>query len=54
MATFSTRLSPNKTMSIYTQDNLILKISTPLGPNKLLLRSFRGDERISELFNFTL
>ncbi len=41
-------------MSIYTQDNLKLKVSTPLGPDKLLLRSFRGDERISGLFQFTL
>ena len=54
MVTFSTSLSPNKTMSIYTQDNLKLKVSTPLGPNKLLLRSVRGDEGISELFHFTL
>ncbi len=38
----------------YVQDNLKLKISTPLGPNKLLLRSFRGEERISDLFRFTL
>lgn len=38
----------------YIQDNLKLKISTPLGPNKLLLRSFRGEERISSLFQFTL
>ena len=41
-------------MSAYIQDNLKLKISTPLGPNKLLLRSFRGDEGISRLFQFTL
>jgi len=38
----------------YVQDNLKLKISTPLGPNKLLLRAFRGEERISGLFQFTL
>lgn len=41
-------------MSAYVQDNVKLKISTPLGPNKLLLRSFRGEERISGLFQFTL
>ncbi|HET8783105.1 MAG TPA: type VI secretion system tip protein TssI/VgrG, partial [Pyrinomonadaceae bacterium] len=41
-------------MSVYIQDNLKLKVSTPLGPNKLLLRSFRGEERISGLFQFTL
>lgn len=38
----------------YIQDNLKLKITTPLGPNKLLLRAFRGEERISSLFQFTL
>ena len=38
----------------YIQDNLKLKISTPLGDNKLLLRAFRGEERISGLFEFRL
>jgi type VI secretion system secreted protein VgrG len=41
-------------MAAYIQDNLKLKVSTPLGPNKLLLHSFRGDEGISRLFEFTL
>ena len=41
-------------MSLYVQDNLKLKVTTPLGPNKLLLRSFRGNEQISGLFQFTL
>jgi type VI secretion system secreted protein VgrG len=40
--------------AVYVQDNLKLKIETPLGANKLLLRSFRGEERISGLFQFTL
>jgi type VI secretion system secreted protein VgrG len=40
--------------AVYVQDNLKLKVSTPLGPNKLLLRAFRGEERISGLFQFTL
>lgn len=40
--------------SAYVQDALKLKVSTPLGPNKLLLRSIRGEERISGLFQFTL
>jgi type VI secretion system secreted protein VgrG len=40
--------------AVYVQDNLKLKITTPLGPNKLLLRSFRGEEQISGLFQFTL
>jgi len=38
----------------YIQDNLKLKISTPLGDNKLLLRAFRGEERLSGLFEFRL
>lgn len=40
--------------SAYIQDNLKLKITTPLGDNKLLLRAFRGEESISGLFHFTL
>jgi type VI secretion system secreted protein VgrG len=40
--------------AIYVQDTLELKVSTPLGPNKLLLRSITGEERISGLFQFTL
>ena len=40
--------------AVYVQDNLKLKVSTPLGPNKLLLRGFRGEEHISRLFQFTL
>ncbi len=38
----------------YVQDDLKLKLTTPLGANKLLLRSFRGEERISDLFEFRL
>jgi type VI secretion system secreted protein VgrG len=38
----------------YVQDTLKLKVSTPLGPNKLLLRSFNGEDRLSGLFQFTL
>ena len=41
-------------MSAYIQDNLKLKITTPLGDNKLLLRAFHGEESISGLFHFTL
>ena len=41
-------------MSAYIQDNLKLKVTTPLGDNKLLLRAFRGEESISGLFNFRL
>ena len=40
--------------STYIQDNLKLKLTTPLGADKLLLRSCRGEEQISGLFNFRL
>ena len=38
----------------YVQNNLKLQVSTPLGPNKLLLRSLRGEEHLSGLFQFNL
>jgi type VI secretion system secreted protein VgrG len=38
----------------WTQDDTYLSISTPLGKDKLLLRGFAGEERISELFHFSL
>jgi len=34
----------------YTQDTLRLQITTPLGPNKLLVRAFAGEEYISAPF----
>ncbi|MDX6271554.1 MAG: type secretion system secreted protein VgrG [Acidobacteriota bacterium] len=40
--------------STYTQDTVRLKLATPLGANKLLLRSFDGDEQMSGLFHFLL
>jgi len=40
--------------AVYIQDNLKLQVSTPLGPNKLLLRALRGEEYISGLFQFNL
>jgi type VI secretion system secreted protein VgrG len=36
----------------FTQANQYLSITTPLGENKLLLRSIHGEERISGLFHF--
>ena len=39
---------------VYTQANLKLSITTPLGADKLLLRNFNGEERISEPFSFSL
>ncbi|HZS44233.1 MAG TPA: type VI secretion system tip protein TssI/VgrG [Blastocatellia bacterium] len=40
--------------AVYTQANLQLSVSTPLGQDKLLLRAFNGEERISESFFFNL
>ncbi|NOR24388.1 MAG: type VI secretion system tip protein VgrG [Desulforhopalus sp.] len=37
-----------------TQDNRLLTIDTPLGPDVLLLNDFRGDEGLSNLFSFEL
>jgi len=38
----------------FTQENRFLSVTTPLGPDKLLLRSFFGHEGISQLFYFEL
>jgi type VI secretion system secreted protein VgrG len=38
----------------YTHENLYFSLSTPLGGDTLLLRSFQGEERISGLFRFVL
>jgi type VI secretion system secreted protein VgrG len=38
----------------YLQENRFLFIETPLGPNKLLLESYTGEEGVSQLFSFQL
>ncbi|MBV9068574.1 MAG: type VI secretion system tip protein VgrG [Acidobacteria bacterium] len=38
----------------FTQTEQLISITTPLGADKLLLRSIRGEERISGLFQFFL
>ena len=38
----------------YTQQDRLLQIETPIGADSLLLRSLRGSEGISELFEFEL
>lgn len=38
----------------YTQDNLGLTVTSPLGANDLLLRSLNGEDRISGLFHYQL
>lgn len=39
---------------LFTQDTRPIAVSTPLGKNVLLLRSFEGREAISQLFSFEL
>ncbi len=41
-------------MPTYTQDNRLIQIITPLGADELLLRSFHGQESVSQLFRFEL
>ncbi len=38
----------------YTQADHLIAVDTPLGPDKLLLRSFSGTEGVSQLFHFQL
>lgn len=40
--------------STYIQKNLRLKVTTPLGENKLLLKAVSGEEQLSGLFRFQL
>jgi type VI secretion system secreted protein VgrG len=39
---------------MFIQENRLLSIETPLGPNKLLMRALTGHEGISQLFQFQL
>ncbi len=41
-------------MPVYTQDERIIAIKTPLGKDTLLLKNFKGVESISSLFSFHL
>ena len=38
----------------YSQANRLMKVTTPLGPDVLVLSGFRGREALSELFHFQL
>ncbi len=38
----------------YQQQNLAIQLTTPFGPNKLLVRNFQGEERISGLFHYRI
>jgi type VI secretion system secreted protein VgrG len=44
----------NLPATIFSQENRIIKINTPLGKDVLLLRGFSGQEAISSLFQFQL
>lgn len=37
-----------------TQDNQYFKVSTPLGKDKLIFRNLQGNEKLSELFEYTV
>ena len=41
-------------MSTYTQANRLMQVSTPLGPDALLLTGFAAHEAISQLFELKL
>jgi type VI secretion system secreted protein VgrG len=41
-------------MAVYKQAQRLIKVTTPLGPDALLLESFNGTEAVSELFHFQL
>ncbi|HEY7389066.1 MAG TPA: type VI secretion system tip protein TssI/VgrG [Bryobacteraceae bacterium] len=41
-------------MTTYVQGTSPILVSTPLGPDKFLLKSYQGEERISQPFHFTL
>ena len=41
-------------MATFSQEKAAFKIQTPLGPDVLVLLSFRGTESLSGLFEFTL
>ncbi len=41
-------------MAAFTDSNRLLKLTTPLGTDKLLVLGFSGEERMSGLFEFTL
>ncbi len=41
-------------MGTFIETNLPVQITTPLGPNKLLVRNFEGEEQLSGLFRYTI
>jgi uncharacterized protein involved in type VI secretion and phage assembly len=41
-------------MAASTQATMPIQVTTPFGDDKLLLRAFHGEDRISGLFRYTL
>jgi type VI secretion system secreted protein VgrG len=41
-------------MATYTQENRLLSMASPLGPDVLLLTAFSCDEALSRLFTYRL
>jgi len=41
-------------MPLYTQDDYLISVKTPLGKDVLYLKSFHGEESVSHLFHFSL
>jgi type VI secretion system secreted protein VgrG len=40
--------------TVFTQDNLLFTVHSPLGKDKLLFKHFQGEEQLSGLFHFQL
>ena len=41
-------------MDLYTQDERLISIETPLAKDELLLTSFQGSEHLSKIFEFQI
>ncbi|BAP56962.1 hypothetical protein THII_2665 [Thioploca ingrica] len=39
---------------VFTQDNLLITVHSPLGENQLLFKNLQGEEQLSGLFHFQL
>ncbi|BAP56918.1 ImpA family type VI secretion-associated protein [Thioploca ingrica] len=39
---------------VFTQDNLLFTVHSPLGENQLLFKNLQGEEQLSGLFHFQL
>ena len=48
------RTAPDDDMANFSDSNRLLKLTTPLGADKLLVLGFTGHERVGGLFEFVL